>query len=473
MDLPPGKNVVGCKWIFKIKKNADGSFNRFKARLVAQGFSQEEGIDFHEVFAPVAKYNSIRTVLAVSNALDLELHQMDVKTAFLNGTLEEDIYMSQPQGCIEKDKPEKVCKLRKSLYGLKQSARCWNQEMDKFLNISGYKQSNADSCIYTKVVSNSEDRKSLIILALYVDDILIASSDNDMLQKEKQMLSQRYKMEDMGPDHHCLGVLIERNRDNKTLYVSQKAYLEDIITRFGMMDCKPVPTPIEPGRVYKRLSDDDTVFDKKKYQAAIGSLNYVMIATRPDICVAVGFLSQFMSNPSMDHWQGVKRIFRYLKGTSNHCLTFNATNADVKLHGYADADWAGDVETRKSTSGYIFQLAGSTISWRSQKQQAVALSTTEAEYISISSATQEAIWLRRLISSLGFDCKKATVLFEDNQGAIALSKNPKGHSRTKHIDIKYHFIREAVSKKEIELAHCPSEKMIADILTKGLPKQKI
>ena len=472
VHLPKGKNLVGNKWVFKIKRNADNTINRFKARLVAQGFSQKEGSDYHEVFAPVARYNSIRTILSLVNTLNLDLHQMDVKTAFLNGKLQEEIYMAQPEGCIDESNPELVCKLNKSLYGLKQAAYCWNIEIDTFLKQSGYKQSAADSCLYTKVQPRKDGESSFIILALYVDDILISSNDSQMLEVEKKSLSRRFEMEDLGDAKYCLGMLIERDRDNKKLFISQKSYLENILKKFGMFESKPVATPMEVGKVFQKLSEDEEQFDIRKYQAAIGSLNYAMIATRPDICSAVGILSQFMSKPSKEHWQGIKRIMRYISGTLDYCLLFHANDSELMLSGYADADWASDVQSRKSTSGYIFQLAGSTISWRSQKQSVVALSTTEAEYVSLSSASQEAIWLRRLLKDLLVDVSKPTIINEDNQGAICLTKNTKGHSRAKHIDIKYHFIRENVQNKEIELKYCPTDKMVADILTKALPRQR-
>lgn len=472
VDLPPGRNLVGSKWIFKIKRNADDSINRYKARLVAQGFSQKEGSDYNEVFAPVAKYNSIRVLLALVNSLNLDLHQMDVKTAFLNGKLDEEIYMAQPEGCVDESKPNMVCKLKKSLYGLKQAAHCWNVEIDTFLKESDYKQSTADLCMYIKTQSSKNGQSSFIILALYVDDILIASNDNQMLKDEKENLSKRFEVEDLGCAKYCLGMLIQRDRDNRTLSISQKSYLEKVLKRFNMYDSKPVSTPMEVGKTYRKTEEDEEIFDIKQYQAAIGSLNYAMIATRPDICSSVGILSQFMSKPSKEHWQGVKRILRYIKGTIDYGLTFDANNSNPKLLGYADADWAGDTESRRSTSAYIFQLAGATISWRSQKQSVVALSTTEAEYISVSSAAQEAIWLRRLLKSLSVDVSEPTVINEDNQGTICLTKNPTTHARTKHIDIKYHFIREKVQSKEIELKYCATDKMIADIFTKSLPRQK-
>ena len=471
VDAPADKNIIGCKWGFKVKRNADGSINRYKARLVAQGYSQEAGVDYDEIYAPVARYNSIRTVLAIANALDFELHQMDIKTAFLNGKLDQEIYMAQPDAFVQEEHPNKVCKLNRSIYGLKQSARCWNLEIDSYLKSFGYVQSNADSSIYTKSQRrNKENKTSMMIIALYVDDIMLATNDPDMLKAKKMAFPSRFDMEDQGEAHFCLGMQITRDR-NKILCISQKAYLENILKRFGMYDCRSVTTPLESGKNYTKLPGDKGT-GIKKYQAAIGSLNYAAIATRPDLSTAIGKLSQFMSNPSQEHWQGVKREFRYLKGTLNYCLKYDGNMKDLTLNGYVDADWCGDTETRRSTSGYIFQVAGCTISWRSKRQAIVALSSTEAEYIATSFATQEAIWLKRLLESLKVEQPKPTKLFKNNQGAIVLSKNPSNHSRTKHKDLKFHFIPEAIQRKQIDVEYCESNKMPADILTKGLEKER-
>eukprot|EP00794_Sanderia_malayensis_P002751 gene2751-biopygen2271 len=472
VDLPADKNLVGCKWVFKTKRNSDGSISRYKARLVAQGYSQEAGIDYDELYAPVARYNSIRTVLTIANALYFEIHQMDVKTAFLNGKLEQEIFMKQPDGCINKRYPEKVCKLQRSLYGLKQSTRCWNQEIDGYLKLSGYTLSDADSCIYTKSKRSKGDKISLMITALYVDDILLATNDSDMLETEKKAMSQRFEMEDQSEAHFCLGMAIICDRKRKNLRISQKSYLENVLRRFGMSECRSIATPLEAEVNYSKLSDRAEGVDIKELQAANGSLNYAEVPTRPDLSVAIGKLSQLMSNPSQEHWQGIKRVFRYVKGTLDYCLEYDGNSTDLQLKGYADADWAGDTDTRKSTSSYVFQVAGCTISWRSQKQAIVALSSTETEYVSMSFAAQEAIWLRRLLNSLEIKKSNPCTLYEDNQGAIALSKNPTNHPRTKHIDVKYHFIRETITNKQIEIEYCETNKMIADVMTKGLPKGK-
>ena len=473
VPLPSGKNVVGSKWVFKVKRNADGSVDRFKSRLVAQGYSQTEGIDYQEVFSPVIRYSSIRALLAMANKNDLEIHQMDVKTAFLQGNLDSEIYMKQPEGYVNADKPNHVCKLNKGIYGLKQAARCWNAAIDAFLKGNGYKCSTADSCLYIKSIKEDNGQVKFVIIALYVDDILIVSNNNEMLNAEKKLLGQKFDMVDQGKLHYILGMSIHRDRAAKTLKIKQSKYLESVLKKFDMENCKPVSTPLEPGRKFVKLQENETPVDVQRYQMAIGCLTYAATATRPDIAAAVGVLSQFMSNPSKEHWQGIKRIFRYIKGTVNYGLVFKSSSKmNSSLYGYSDADWGGDLSTRKSTSGYLFKLCSGIVSWKAKKQSVIALSSTEAEYVALCSATQEAVWLRGLLKSIGFEQVQPTTVYEDNQGAIALSKNTKNHAQTKHIDIKFHYIREAIEKNEIQLEYCPTELQIADALTKGLAKQR-
>ena len=393
---------------------------------------------------------------------------MDVKSAFLNGDLSDDIYMKQPEGFRNKDQPEKVCKLKKSIYGLKQSARCWNEKIDAYLKSSGYKQSSADPCIYyqTQVVNG---KSVIMIIAVYVDDTMLLSNDLEVLKGEKKGLSDCFAMDDRGEINFILGMEVKRYREKGVMTIDQKLYLQNVLKRFGMEDCKPVSTPVEPGKKYVKLSDGDEPVDISLYQAAIGSLNYAAIATRPDLSIAVSMLSQFMQNPGKEHWIGIKRIFRYIRGTLDYGLLFTYSDC-FRLEGYCDADWAGCVETRKSVSGHIFKIGNCAISWRAKKQPIVALSSTEAEYVALCGAAQETVWLRNLLKDIGFDQGHATTLFEDNQGAIALSKNPKDHPRTKHIDVKYHYVRETIDKNVVNLVYCPTADMVADILTKGLPK---
>ena len=464
---PVGKNIVGSRWIFKIKRNADGSINRYKARLVAQGFSQEQGIDFSEVFSPVARSVTIRSLLAVANIHNLEIHQMDVTTAFLNGDLDYEIYMEQPRGFIDAEHPTYVCKLKKSIYGLKQAARCWNTTLTQYLASVGYVKSTADDCVYVKTMKDN-----FVILALYVDDVIPISNNILMLENEKKQLKNQFEMVDNGCIHFILGMQITRDRINKVLTISHPNYLNSMLKKFNMENCRPVATPLEIGRKFQKASGDDELFgDVSLYQQAIGCLTYAATTTRPDIAVAVSILSQYMSKPTIDHWIGVKRVLRYIRGTLNYGLSFSTGDTNG-LIGYSDSDWAGDPDTRRSTSGYVFFIGQALVSWSSRKQATVAKSSTEAEYVALSGATQETIWLRRLLTDINFGTDYPTVIYEDNQGAIDLSKNPKHHSRVKHIDIAYHFSRERVASNEIDVIYCPTDRMIADVMTKPLSKDK-
>ena len=314
---------------------------------------------------------------------------------------------------------------------------------------------------------------SFVILAVYVDDIIPVSNDIDMLNKEKEPLCKEFEMVDQGEIHFILGMSIKRDHPKKTLFISQQKYLESVLRRFGMENSKSISTPLDAGKTFHKRTEDEESFNLQVYQQAIGCLTYVSTATRPDISAAVGVLSQYMSDPSKEHWAGIKRLLRYIKGTLSYGLMFEADEGEsTNLYGYADANWAGDVDTRRSTSGYVFKVANSTVSWCSKKQATVAKSTTEAEYVSLSYATQEVIWMRKLLSDIGYKISEPTVVYEDNQGAMEIAKNPKFHNRTKHIDIAYHFIRERIASNEVKVIYCQTDDMLADVMTKALPRDK-
>ncbi len=289
------------------------------------------------------------------------------------------------------------------------------------------------------------------------------------MKAEKAALAKKFEVVDNGNIDYFLKMAITRDRQSRTLMISQPNYVETILTKFGMLDCKPVATPMDANASFDKLSDEDKRFDRTTYQQAIGCLTYLATRTRPDIAASVGILARFMADPGPAHWSAVKRILRYLQGTRNYGLVFVGGDQDTLL-GYSDSDWAGDIITRRSTSGYVFQLGQSTISWCSKRQQTVAKSSTEAEYVALSIAVQEVIWLRRMLSDLCVDVSAATVMMEDNQGAIELSKNPKHHGRTKHIDVSYHFTRERIATKEIKVNYVQSTENLADVMTKPLPR---
>ena len=451
-ELPRGRRAVGCKWVFKIKHNADGSIERYKARLVAQGYSQRYGVDYDETFSPVVRFESIRTVIALSVQRGLKLHQIDVTSAFLNGELEDEVYMKQPEGFEVEGKEDLVYKLNKSLYGLKQSSRCWNSVLDEHLKSIGFVQTESDPCIYVKVKDGD-----IFIAAVWVDDIILAGKTDEEINNVKASIAERFQVKDMEELKYILGQQVIQ--ENGKVWIGQPMYTENILKKFGMESCKPVETPVDLSSKLIKATDDSEMSNKEEYQQAVGCLLYLSSATRPDITFAVNNVAKFTANPTKEHWTAVKRIFRYLKGTINYGLLYSE-NASPDCVGFSDADWAGDLNDRKSTSGYTFQMSGATVSWRSKKQTCVALSTAEAEYIALSAATQEALWMRQLLTNLSVNIEKPITIYEDNQSAIAMSKNPQFHGRSKHIDIKHHFVRDQVEKKTVTVLYCPTGSML-------------
>jgi hypothetical protein len=464
VKLPSGRKPIGCKWVFKVKRDKDGKIERFKARLVAKGYAQKYGIDYDETFSPVVRFSSIRALLAFSVQNDMLIHQMDVVTAFLNGNLKEEIYMEQPPGYLQPGRENLVCKLKKSLYGLKQSPRCWNNAFRQHMESIRFQQSSADPCVFIQ----TEDT-SVTIVAVYVDDLIIITKTPAKMEQVKINLAAKFKMKDLGPLHYCLGITIDQDNERKCLWLHQRQYISAILEKYGLSQANSATTPAD---VNVKLEKDDgvsKVVDPIRYQSMIGSLLYAANATRPDIAQAAGAVSRFNTRPNESHLTAVKRIFRYLKGTVDLALKYERKE-DAALIGYSDADWAGDQDDRHSTTGNLFVMSGSPVSWLSKKQPTVSLSTSEAEYVALSKATQEAVWMRRLFNDLKANFNEPIMVMEDNQGAIAMAKNPVSHARTKHIDIRYHYVREAVEQDIVSLHYCPTEEMIADLLTKPLPR---
>eukprot|EP00253_Pinus_taeda_P027748 PITA_27748 len=377
VDLPKGKDAIGVKWVYKTKSNAEGKIDRHKARLVVKGYKQQQGRDYDETFAPVARMETVRTVLSIATQHKWKIYQMDVKSAFLNGVLKEEVYVEQPPGYEVDGQEHKVCKLKKALYGLKQAPRAWYSRIDAYLIENGFDKCDGEPTLYIK--ENDEQQGSC--------------------------------------DSNCNGVEI----------------------------------------------------DPKLYKSIVGSLMY-LTATRPDIMHAVSLISRFMERPKETHWQAAKRILRYVNGTKGFGILYSSSESFM-LTGYTDSDWVGSVDDRKSTSGYVFHMGSGAISWASKKQPVVYLSTTEVEYVVAIAAACQAVWLRRVLRDLCHEQENDTTIYYDNSSAIALSKNSIFHKRTKHIDTKFHSIRELVNNGEIVLQHCRTEDQPADILTKPLAKK--
>lgn len=465
VDPPPGHNVVGCRWVFRKKLNAEGKVERFKARLVAQGYTQKFGSDFTEVFAPVAMQATFRVLLAIAGQRKMIVRHLDVKTAYLYGNLSEEIYMRQPPGFIDHRNSTKVCRLRKSIYGLKQAARVWHQTITAILLELGFSQCKSDSCLYKKLIGTE-----WMYLLIYVDDILVLCKQEEMINAIEAELQQRVKIVKLGDINYFLGIQV--CKDSKGWYsLSQEAFIDRIVERFGMGGAKGSKYPLDPG-YFKICNDSKQLKDNFEYHSLIGSLLYLASHSRPDIAVSVGILSRKLSCPTELDWKEAKRILRYLIFTRHYKLKLGGT-AEWKLVGYSDADWAGDANDRKSCSGFLFGLGGATVSWTSRKQTCVTMSTMEAEYVALSEAAQEAVWLRGLLKELNEEQTKPTVIFEDNRSCLDFAVLDQQRKRSKHVDTRYHYTRELVTQKQIELRYCPTDEMLADVLTKPLGSTKV
>ena len=401
---------------------------------------------------------------------DLELHQMDVKTAFLNGDLEEDVYMDQPVGFIEEGKEHMVCKLKKSIYGLKQASRQWYLKFNDTIVSFGFKENIVDRCIYLKVSGSK-----FIFLILYVDDILLATNDLGLLSETKKFLSNNFEMKDMGEAYYVIGIEIFRDRSQGLLGLSQKAYINKVLERFRMDKCSTSPVPIQKGDKFSLMQCPKNDLERKQmenipYASIVGSLMYAQTCTRPDISFAVGMLGRYQSNPGLDHWKAAKKVLRYLQGTKDHMLTYKRSD-HLEVIGYTDSDFAGCVDTRKSTFGYVYLLAGGAISWKSAKQSVIAASTMEAEFVACFEATVQANWLRNFISGLGIvdSIAKPLKIYCDNSATVFFSKNDKYSKGAKHMELKYFAVKEEVQKHRVSIEHISTDLMIADPLTKGLP----
>jgi hypothetical protein len=462
--LPAGHKAIGLKWVFKLKRDSKGEVVKHKARLVAKGYVQRQGIDFEEVFAPVARLETVRLLIAIAAQEGWQVHHMDVKSAFLNGDLVEEVYVAQAPGFEKKGEEHKVLKLHKALYGLRQAPRAWNSKLDKSLVALGFEKCPLEHAVYKR--SRKGDR---LLVGVYVDDLIITGGSAKEIDAFKNQMKTLFSISDLGLLSYYLG--IEVHQSSGKISLSQAAYAAKILDKCGMKDCNPTLIPMDPRAKLSKESSNPLV-DSTQYRSIVGSLRY-LIHTRPDIAHSVGIVSRFMEKPTTEHLAAVKQVLRYVKGTLDHGCVYEKGEEGLKVHGYSDSDLAGDIDDRKSTSGMVFYLGCNPISWCSQKQKVVALSSCEAEYIAASSAACQGLWLGRLLTDLMMKKEvEPVVLRIDNQSAIALCKNPVFHERTKHIEIRYHFIRDCVEAGSIDVQYVCTNEQLADILTKALSRPK-
>ncbi|CAL2254019.1 unnamed protein product [Prunus armeniaca] len=425
VDRPSDKPVIGVKWVYKTKLNLDGSIQKHKARLVVKGYAQKPGIDFNETFAPVARLDTIRTHIALAAQKGWKLYQLDVKSAFLNGVLKEEVYVDQLDGFVTTNYEDKMYKLKKALYGLKQAPRALYEEINAYLISCGYVRSTSEATLYCKTKEDSET----LIVSIYVDDIVYTGSSGELIAEFKSEMMRRYEMTDLGLLYHFLGMAVIQTES--CIFINQKKYALTLLNKFGLKQCKPVSTPLVASEKLCK-EDGSDLANESEYRQIVGSLLY-LTATRPDIMFAASLLARFMHCPTKKHYGTAKRVLRYIQGTIDFGIEYHK-GKEVVLIGYCDSDWSGSQDDMRSTSGYAFSFGSGVFSWASVKQHNVALSTTEAEYVSASEATTQAIWLRFVLKDFGELQTEATPLMVDNTSAIAMTRNLVFHQKTKHIN---------------------------------------
>ena len=467
-NLPEGRKAMSCKWIFKWKTNEKGEKVRAKARLVARGYTQIKGIDYEETFSPVGNNATFLIILALTVLLDLTLFGNDIKTAFLYADLEAPLYMNQIEGFVVEKLKGKVLRLQKSIYGIKQAARDFNQHLHKRLLDSGMKQSSFDRCLYYA----HDDEGGIIVLATHVDDILGATNSEKLRTKLEEVLRENYEITSAGvPKMHCGMEIIVVG--DKMIQVSQEAYIAEKLKEFGMMDCKGNDYPMETGCILKSASEKETMdSDRLPYRELVGAILFAANKTRPDISFATNMCCRFFNAYGETHWKAAKRILAYLKETRELAMTFDGeAKPNAELEVYVDADWASDPTDRVSISGWVIKLAGGVIMAKSTKQQAVARSTANAEYYAMGDCVQDVIWVMNILSELNVEMK-TPIINEDNQACIKILEGNLDSQRLKHVDVRFRFVEEYIKVGAIKLKYCKTEEMVADILTKALGKQK-
>ncbi|GJR93329.1 ribonuclease H-like domain, reverse transcriptase, RNA-dependent DNA polymerase [Tanacetum coccineum] len=455
-DLPEGKRVIGTKWVFRNKRDERGTIIKNKARLVAQGYRQEEGVDYDEVFAPVARIEAIRLFLAFASFMGFTVYQMDVKSAFLYGNITEEVYVKQPPGFEDPAHPNKVYRVVKALYGLHQAPRAWYERLSTFLLKHGYRRGAIDKTLFIK-----RDRRDIMLVQVYVDDIIFGSTKSSMVKDFEELMQKEFKMSSMGELTFFLGLQVKQS--NGGIFLSQDKYVKDILNKFDFRTIKPASTPIEAHKSLGKDEEGEDV-DVHTYRSMIGCLMY-LTASRPDIMFAVCLCARFQVTPKVSHLHAVKRIFRYLKHQPKLGLWY-PKDSPFHLEAFSDSDYAGDNHDRRSTSGGCQYLGRRLVSWQCKKQTIVAISSTEAEYVAAASCCAQVLWMQNQLLDYGFNFMN-TEIHIDNESTICIVRNPVFHSKTKHIQIRHHFIRDCYEQRLINVVKVHTDDNVADLLTKG------
>lgn len=484
-DYNPGDvRTLGTKWVFKIKLDINNEIERFKARLVVLGYGQWEGTDYDLTYSGVLAKTTLRVLLCWANQLSYKAKSMDVETAFLNAPLHEDIYITTPPGFVGKEQG-RVLKLNRALYGLKQAGREWNLHLVRTLEGIGYK-----SCKYTDhcVMIKMSKSKHIMIIAMFVDDLphFYHQTDEAEMNADKALLQTKFKIKELGDLSLILGVRVSRDIAAGTLSINQQQFITKLLDEYGYAECKSEPTPqstniLPPSGAMKQenreTSNNPELTEKRKkisvknFPSIIGSLQYLANYTRPDIANAVNYGAKATADPQPEHITVVKRILRYLHGTRELGITYTrSTDSHITMTAFTDADWAGDTDSRKSTSGVAIKMCGAVVDWVSKRQSCVAQSTSEAEYLAANEAAMHIVSERRRLNELGFPQSSPTILYCDNQTTMRMITDEGKYERRKHIDVKHHYIREQIERNTLSISYVESALNQADLLTKPLPK---
>lgn len=453
-------NILGSKWIYKLKLNPDGTIDRFKSRLVAQGCSQQDEIDYNATFSPVVKTTTIRVVLTIALSNKWSIRQLDVSNAFLHRDLTEKVYVKQPEGFEDPQHPDHVCLLHKSIYGLKQAPRAWFEKFSGFLLDAGFVMAVAYPSMFIYHCGNET-----AVLLLYVDDNILTGSSDFFLNSLINQMSSQFAMKDMGDLCYVLGIEAVFSSSRDIITLTQKKYTIDLLVKAKMIDCKPCFTPTSTDK-RASIHDGDLLTNPLAFRSLVGGLQYLTL-TRTDITFAVNYISQFMHSPTTVHMPLAKRVLRYLKGTLGSDTVIQSCDTS-SITSFSDSDWAGYPDTRRSTSGYCVFLGTTLVSWSSKKQPTVSRSSAEAEYKALSVLAAEVVWLSSLLEELHITPTTPFVMHCDNLGAQFLASNPAFHARTKHIEVDYHFVRDLMDAGTVVVRFVPSSHQLDDLFTKGL-----
>nr|GFA97139.1 retrovirus-related Pol polyprotein from transposon TNT 1-94 [Tanacetum cinerariifolium] len=461
VDRPLCTNVINLKWLWKNKRDEENTVIRNKSRLVAKGYAQKEGVDFEESFAPVARLEVVRLFIAYAAHKSFTIYQMDVKTVFLYGPLKKEVYVNQPDGFVDPYHPDQVYRLKKALYGLKQTPRVWYDELSKFLLSKGFSKGNIDPTLFI-----TKHKGDILLVQIYVYDIIFGSTNPNLSKRFEKLMHNKFEMSMMVELKFFLGIQIHQSPCG--IFINQAKYAQEILVKHGMTSCDGIGTPMATKHLDANLSG--TPVDQTKYRSKVGALMY-LTASRPDIMHATCYCARYQAQPTEKHLTAVKQIFRLLKDTIHMGLWY-PKDTGFELTAFSDSDHAGCLDSRKSTSGGIQFLGGDKlVSWSLKKQDCSSMSSAEAKYMSLSTCCAQVLWMRTQLTDYGFHFDKIP-MYCDSKAAIAISCNPIQHSRTKHIDVRYHFIKEKVEKGIVGLFFVETEYQLSNLFTKALTVER-